>query len=285
MSCPAPCELVSQRVEAVRGDFRQGESGLCHSTESPIFPPMETRALSPRVLARASVDRIVERFALAEDAADDGGPRLELQAPGNGKRAGVCRSWTGGPIERLVYVALEIDAIGLDSHMLYAFTTPESAVPHFTLDAVAAPGTCAFHLDLVPRVDLGAHLEYVRYCYDILTDTTLDVASWEGLSPASLTPLQYSMTSPWMLVHRVTESDFARVGEPVGEYLAHWFALVEDGLPPHVSSSLDMSWLPERDRRLRAALFDPAVDPAWGQMDSLVGADDSAAIRSILRGD
>lgn len=248
---------------------------------------MEQQAATPRALARESVDRIVERFALAEETGAGGGPRLELHVPGNGARAGECRTWEGGdgPLERLVYVALEVDAMGLDSHTLYAFTPSESAVPHFTLDTVAAPGTYAFHLDLVPRVDLAAHLEYVRYCYDLLTDTTLEVSSWEGLSPAALKPLQYSLTSPWMLVHRATESVFGRVAELVGEYLEHWFALVEDGLPPHVAGTFDATWLPERDRRLRAALFDPAVDPTWDQVEHFVGAEDAAAIRSIFRGD
>lgn len=241
---------------------------------------MEPQDTLPRAVAEAVIERIVGRFGMDEDA----GARLSLRSPAGGG-AGACRTWTGGPLQRLVYVGLDIDAIRLDSNLLYAFTPPESAVPHFTLDTVAAPGTHAFHLDLVPRVDLGAHVEYVRYCYDLLTDTTLEVAAWEGLSPAGLTPLQYAMASPWMLVHRATASAFARVREPVDEYLEHWFALVEDGLPPHVGDTIDASWLPERDRRLRAALFDPVVDPAWDQMDQLVGADDSATIRALLRGD
>lgn len=227
----------------------------------------------------------MERFGLDESTGADGGPRLVLHSPEDGTSVGRCRTWTGGPLQSLVYVSLEVDAIRLDSHMLYAFTPADSAVPHFTLDTVAAPGTHAFHLDLVPRVDLGAHLEYVRYCYDLLTETTLEVGSWDGLAPTSLTPLQYSLASPWMLVYRATEAAFARVSEAVTEYLEHWFALVEDGLPDHVTTTIDASWLPERDRRLRAALFDPGVDPAWEQMDRLVGAGDSAAIRAVLRGD
>lgn len=242
---------------------------------------MEPQVTSPRALAEAVTERIVERFGMREDV----GSALPLRSPATGEDAGVCRTWIGGPLDRLVHVGLDIAAIRLDSNMLYAFTAPDSAVPHFTLDTVAAPGTHAFHLDLVPRVDLGAHVEYVRYCYDLLTETTLEVAAWDGLSPAGLTPLQYAMASPWMLVHRATETAFARVSDPVNEYLEHWFALVEDGLPPHVSGTIDDAWLPERDRRLRAALFDPVVDPAWAQMDQLIGPDDSATIRALLSGD
>ncbi|MBX7160200.1 MAG: hypothetical protein K1X95_07900 [Acidimicrobiia bacterium] len=246
---------------------------------------MEPASESQQPVVKAVLARVVERFGMDEVSGEDGGPRLLLRSPQDGSRVGECRIWVGGPLERLVYVGLDVAAIRLDSNMVYAFTPPASAVPHFTLDTVAAPGTNAFHLDLVPRTDLGAHVEYVRFCYDLLTDTTLDVAAWEGLSPASLTPLQYAMTSPWVLVYRATPAAFARVREPVDEYLEHWFALVEDGLPPHVSDTVDAASLPERDRRLRASLFDPAVDPAWEQMDRIVGADDSAAIRAILRGD
>lgn len=241
---------------------------------------------TPRELAHDTFGRIVDRFGLDEVCGPGAGsPRITLRSPSGDDAVGECRTWSGEPLDVLVYVGLEVDAMGLDSHMVFAFTAADSAVPHYTLDTVAAPGTHAFHLDLVPRVDLGAHLEYVRYCYDLLTETTLDVAQWDGLSPAALTPLQYAMASPWTLVSRATPETFARFAEPAGEYLDHWFALVEDGLPEHVIEAIDPTWLPERDRRLRAALFDPAVDPAWAQMDHLVGAAASAAVRALLRGD
>lgn len=241
---------------------------------------------TPRDLVHDTFGRIVERLGLVEDRGPDGaGPRITLRSPADGAAVGECRTWSGESVGSLVYLGLAIEEIGLDSHMVFAFTPPDSSVPHYTLDAVAAPGTHAFHLDLVPRVDLGAHIEYVRYCYDLLTETTLDVARWDGLSPAALTPLQYAMTSPWMLVSRASAEALARLAEPAREYLDHWFALVEDGLPAHVTETIDTAGLPERDRHLRSALFDPGVDPAWEQMDHFVGADTSAEIRALLLGD
>ena len=38
-----------------------------------------------------------------------------------------------------------------------------------------------------------------------------------------------------------------------------------------------------RDRRNRATLFNPQVDPVWLQVDRLVGAETSARIRDLLK--
>ena len=60
---------------------------------------------------------------------------------------GTVRLFSGGPIHKLVYIGLAVPMIGLDSHMVFAFTAPDSAVPHFTLDSVLAGPHFAFHLD------------------------------------------------------------------------------------------------------------------------------------------
>lgn len=274
-----------------RGMRRPARCGAFRPTEAPYrcadalsWRLMEPASESQQPVVKAVLARVVERFGMDEVSGEDGGPRLLLRSPQDGSRVGECRIWVGGPLERLVYVGLDVAAIRLDSNMVCAFTPPASAVPHFTLDTVAAPGTNALHLDLVPRTDLGAHVEYVRFCYDLLTDTTLDVAAWEGLSPASLTPLQYAMTSPWVLVYRATPAAFAcaRAGRRVPRALVR--ARRGRAAAPR-----------ERHGRRRVAAgagpppprlpVRPAVDPAWEQMDRIVGADDSAAIRAILRGD
>ncbi len=43
-------------------------------------------------------------------------------------------------------------------------------MPHFTLDSVLGQGSYAFHLDLIPRVELATHLTYVDWAHTPLTD-------------------------------------------------------------------------------------------------------------------
>jgi hypothetical protein len=178
---------------------------------------------------------------------------------------------------------MTVQQFGLDSHMIFAFTPPDSAVPHFTLDSVLNAPDFAFHIDLIPRVDLGAHLEYLNAAFQPLTEEYQRANKIEGLTPARLTPRQYAIMSPWMLVSRANESAFSQIESSVNHYLDHWFGLVENGLPQEVLGTLDISALAERDRKNRAAIFNPQVDPVWAQVDRLLGAEMSANLREILK--
>ena len=62
----------------------------------------------------------------------------------------------------------------------------DRSVPHFTLDAIQAGPGFAFHLDLIPRMDLGAHLLYVKAAFFPLSTEFDAVHGIEGLSPAHL---------------------------------------------------------------------------------------------------
>jgi len=240
----------------------------------------------PHDLVQHALGRIVERFSLSQVSGDAPAPLMTLTSPMElAGPVGEVRLWRGEPLRTMVYVGLSIAEIDLDTHSIYAFTPSDGAVPHFVLDAVCAAGAYAYRLDLLPRVDLAAHLQYVRYCYDLLTDTTLEVNAAEGLVPAALSPLQYAMASPWMLAHGATTAAFSRTAEAVDEYLDHWFTLLEDGLAPHVVHEIDTAGLADRDRRVRANMVDPAVDPVWAQLGMLVGTDDVETIRSLIRGD
>ena len=58
--------------------------------------------------------------------------------------------------------------------MIFAFSPLKSSIPHFTLDAITmGEGSNAFHLDLIPRVDMGAHLKYMDYMYGPITASSL----------------------------------------------------------------------------------------------------------------
>ena len=224
-----------------------------------------------RELALHTLDEIVERCELREC----GGPRLPLPVGGLRLFRG------GGGVRQLVYI--ELTTVGLDAHMLYAFTAVDSALPHFTLDTVHAGAGFSFHLDLVPRVDLAANCEYLDAVYEPLTPTFNAAREMEGLRPAHLAPRQRALMSPWMLAHRADEGAFRGMAAPVAVYLEHWSRLLMDGLPESLTARLFAGELAERERRLRAATFDPEVDPVWEMVTRLVGAEVGESMRKILR--
>lgn len=239
----------------------------------------------PRTLAEDTLGRIQKRFGLAEAHGPGGGPLMTLTSPAvPGGTAGHVRMLSGGSLDRVVSVSLVAPPFGLDSHMIFAFTPRDCAVPHFTLDAVQAGPHYAFHLDLIPRADLGANLAYMDHVYLSLTEQHQAVAKWPGVTPAHLSPRQNALMSPWMLAYRADEAAFTRLSDPVGRYLEHWFALVSNGIPSHVLPDVDGAALARRDAQNRAAIFNPEVDPVWSRVDRLIGADTSARIRELLRG-
>jgi hypothetical protein len=186
-------------------------------------------------------------------------------------------------IQKVVYVSLVVPPIGLDSHMLFAFTTPTSAIPHFHLDAVKAGPSFAFHLDVVPRVDLGANLPYINAVFDPLTPILAEAKKIDGLTTADVGPKQQALFSPWMLTNRANESAFEQIQKPVAQYLEHWCSLVEKGLPANAIAVGDGEQFAKRDQLNRNAVFDPEVDKVWAQVDRLVGAQTSAGLRAILK--
>ena len=119
----------------------------------------------------------------------------------------------------MVYVGLGVPTIGLDSHMVFAFTRATSVVPHFTLDSVQGQGSYAFHLDLIPRAELATHLTYVDWAHTPLTATFEEVGARAGLSKAAIGPRQFAMMSPWMLVHRADEDAFVAIEDAVAGLL------------------------------------------------------------------
>jgi hypothetical protein len=239
----------------------------------------------PQALAEKTRDRVIEKHGLTEVPGADGGPymTLESHAPMAQGKVGEVRVYTGGPLQQVVTCALVVPQIGLDSHMLFAFTPNESAVPHFTLDSVSGGPHYAFHLDLVPRLDLGANLAYMDEVYTPLTETCKAARAMEGLSAAQLDIRQLAVMSPWMLVHRATPEAFSNIGDTVDAYLDHWFALLEKGVSEKALEAVDSATLAERDRRNRAIIFDPQVDKVWNQIGGLIGKDSSEALRLLLK--
>ncbi|MVU78108.1 hypothetical protein GPX89_12740 [Nocardia sp. ET3-3] len=224
----------------------------------------------PAALSERTLDTLSSTLGstVAEDVA-----LTSAMAPDPVGRLRVLR---GGPIDKVVTVDLVVPPIGLDSHMIFAFTGSDSAVPHFTLDSVYGGEYYAMHLDLIPRADLAVHLDYLDAAY--LPLTPLLDAAWqlEGVSAAAIGPRQRALMSPWMLVCRADESAFGELGGTVDAYLRHWLALVDKGVP-----AVDTD-LAARDRVNRANLFSPRIDPVWEQVTRLLGSEQSERVRGEL---
>ncbi|NJN80563.1 MAG: hypothetical protein HC797_08875 [Anaerolineales bacterium] len=230
----------------------------------------------PQQLSQGTLEKIKARFGLKET----GSPYLTLSSPMSPEPVGSLRLFSGDKVHKTVYIGLVVPTIGLDSHMIFAFTQPESHIPHFTLDSVMAGPHFAFHLDLIPRADLGANLAYMNAVFDSLTPIFDEAKKIEGLTAAQLGPKQYALMSPWMLAYRASESAFEQIQTPVNGYLEHWFNLVEQGVP---ADAIPVGDFAKRDQLNRNAIFDPTVDKVWAQVERLVGAETGEKLREILR--
>jgi len=242
----------------------------------------------PRALSDNVLSRIADTLGLREIKAPDGGPLMTLTSPMSPTPVGAVRQLVGGPLHHLVAVSIAVPPIGLDSHMLFAFTPPSSPIPHFTVDSVFAGGSYAFHLDLIPRVDLCTSVAYMDAALAPLTEVYGAASKIAGLSPAALGPRQLALMSPWMLAYRADEKAFAAIEAPVMRYLEHWFSLLGKGLPGYVLDDIDSkvpAALIARNTRHKSALFDPALDPVWSQVARLIGEDTCVRIRDLLKTD
>ena len=228
-------------------------------------------------LAFKTLDKLRERLSLAEVE------MIALSSPMMPEPVGSVRVFAGEKLSKAVYIGMSVPFIKLDSHMVFAFTKTDSAIPHFTLDSVNNDTTFAFHLDLIPRVDLGANLEYIDAIYGDLTEEFERANQIEGLTKAHLNPRQLAVMSPWMLVNRAEAEAFKKIFDSVDFYLEHWFSLVENGLDEGISDRFSAEYLAERDRRNREIIFNPQVDKVWAQVDRLVGVEMSAKMREILK--
>ncbi len=243
-----------------------------------------------RELCFKTIDAITARFPELKEIRP-AGKSFRTLATSQSAEAGAVRIWNGERIARMVYIGLRNelpmrDGSGgtmlLDSHMVFAFTPKESAIPHFTLDSVHAGPFLAFHLDLIPRVDLGANLAYMDSVYGgLITDAQAAAKKVEGFTPAQLSSRQLAVMSPWMLASRASAEAFSKI--PVMTYLDQWARLVEQGLPAAATEGLTASDLARRDEQNRSVLFNKVVDPVWVQIEAMIGADVGEELRTLLR--
>lgn len=225
-------------------------------------------------LCNGALDKLIERFDLVETKND---PIISQMGP---DPIGHLRVLSGGPVHKAVSISLVVEPIGLDSHMVFAFTAPDSPVPHFTLDSVFGQGSFALHLDLIARVELATNLAYMDEVYTPLTEYTEAARAIEGMTPAHLDMRQYAVMSPWMLVQRATPEAFAQVGTTVDAYLDHFTKLASNGIDATVE--LDGESLAARDKRHRGVIFSAEVDKVWANVSRLVGDARAEEMRTEL---
>lgn len=234
----------------------------------------------PAELCDRTLQRILARHP---DLVEQQTPLAALTSPMSPAPVGSVRIFRGGgAVAKVVYVGLVVPMIHLDSHMIFAFTPADSAVPHFTLDSVYGGSYHAFHLDLIPRADLAANLAYLDAAFHPLTPAFETASALPGLTPAAVGPRQRAVMSPWMLVNRATEEAFGAIGQYVDFYADHWSDLVDKGLPGDVQASLAGVDLAARDAAVRGNIFSRDVDPVWAQVSRLLGDDTTDAIRDEL---
>ena len=235
----------------------------------------------PQQLSDTTLDAIVRHFQLTEQTGSDGGPYMRLisQLPMVQGQVGHVRLFSGDQVERLVTCSIVVPAMQLDSHMIFAFTASDSVLPHFTLDSVKAGEHYSYHLDLIPKLDLAAHTDYMNRIFVPLTPVFEEAEQLPGITPAHISPAQRATMSPWMLVHRANAKGFASITPFVERYRLYWQQLIADNPTFAVSNTL----LVERDSANRAAIFSPEIDPVWQRIDALIGAEAGQQLRTLLK--
>jgi hypothetical protein len=237
-----------------------------------------------RRLFQSTLNRLGDKIPLTQSLDTEGGPwrTLVSHAPFHQGPCGDARVYQGPGLFKIVTCSITAPAIGLDSHMLFAFTPSDCATPHFTVDSVQSGDHMAFHLDLIPRLDLATHLAYMDWAFAGLNEAFSAASQIEGLSPAHISPRQRAVMSPWMVVNRATREAFDAVEPLVHSYLDHWLGLLTQGAPSEVLAGASGHDLAVRDKANKAIIFDPDVDKVWNQIRGLIGTDAVEAIREQL---
>jgi hypothetical protein len=237
----------------------------------------------PMKLSVDKLEQIAQRTDVRELKGEDGGPHRRVLSAQDGQQIGQSRVFVGdGVVKKVVYHEIAVEQIGLDSHMIFAFTDAASPVPHWTFDSVVAFGNHAFHLDLIPRLDLGANLGYMDDVYGRVTEAFENGLKQEGLSEAAIGPRQRAVMSPWMLAYRVDEELYPTIDVHVQAYLDAWFDMVDNGVDADVAAQADPARIAERDAANRAMIFNRALDPVWDQITPLMGMEQSEQLRLDL---
>ncbi len=224
------------------------------------------RELDPEAICTRAVSRLIEEIRCVEIAPDS---PVWQDLNRDQTRVGELRVYRGrGVVQKVVSAHFKLDAPSLESYMVTVFTRPESPVPHFVLDVVRFGPQASFHVDLLPKRDLGVSLSYVDRCFAPLSQVRADLER-DGRFSAGTAPLrQRAFMSPWMALYTHAPEQLEVARSYVDRYFAHWTSLLtscdaELALDPTLSA---------RDAQQRKLVFSRELDPVWATLDRSLGA-------------
>ena len=233
-------------------------------------------------LSARTLQRLVDGLGAVERTGADGGPVFTADT----EHATASLRVHEAPGVRVVSTALSAKQRVHDTYGIFAFTAPDSVLPHFTLDCSDRADGNAFHLDLLPRVELATAVDYMDEAFEPLSPVFAAAGEIDGLTRTGNTRRQYAMMSPWMLVHLATREAFVAIEPTVQAYADHWLGLVERGLGADALAAVAATGtdVVARDALVRHNLFSPKVDPVWGRVEAMLGADNARTMQDLIVG-
>jgi hypothetical protein len=235
------------------------------------------RRLDPEAVCTRIVSKLIEELGCVDIAPDSPAWRDLLC---HGKRVGELRVYRGrGRIQKTVtsHFTLEAPSPGgdraagqaLESHSVAVFTAPESPVPHFVLDSVRVGSKVTFHVDLLPKRDLGIALAYLDRCFAPLNDVRAELDADPRFVQGSAPLRQRALSSPWLAQYEVEPELLGTAMGFIERYFRHWSSLLRSDAG-ELASAPDVA---ARDRQHRKLFFSREVDPAWSMLDRALGRD------------
>ncbi len=224
------------------------------------------RKLDPEAICTRAMARLIEQIGCVDIAPDS--PAWE-DITQQGKRVGELRVYRGrATVEKVVSAHFRLEAPAIDSCMMVVFTRPESPVPHFVLDVVRFGERASFHVDLLPKRDLGVCLSYVDLCFSPLSEVLEDITRDARFAPGTAPLRQRALLSPWMALFTHAPNELEAARSYVDRYFAHWCGLLRSDSPLLARDAA----LTARDEAQRKLVFGRELDPVWGMLDRALGA-------------
>jgi hypothetical protein len=231
------------------------------------------------------IARIHAGLKLEERCAATGGAFLTLVNVDDGSNAGYLRLWAvtdASHADRLIHFRLHSPPV--DTHLLFLFGRPETAMPHFHAQVVQfGPDACVYNADLIPRLDPVAHPEHYKEVFGPVTKAywkaTTDRQNTCAAAPAN--PAIAAYLSPWSIAagRPTSRAELERVTPSILAYLDQ--CLLMSRSIRYAGASPDV--LRERDERHMQILHSDELDPrAWKGVYRVIGEEAGKKIRQIL---
>jgi hypothetical protein len=234
------------------------------------------RRLDPEAVCTRVVSKLIEELGCVDIAPDSPAWRDLTR---DGRRVGELRVYRGrGRVQKIVTSHFNLDTPALESHSVTVFTAPESPVPHFVLDSVRFGPKVSFHVDLLPKRDLGVSLTYLDRCFAPLTDIRNEIDLDTRFMPGTAPLRQRALLSPWMALYTLDPELLGTAMGFIERYFKHWSGLLRSDAP-ELHSAPDVA---ARDRQHRKLVFSREVDPVWGMLDRALGSDMVDLLLSVL---